>query len=159
MSDKDEWGTPLELFYKLDREFHFVWDVCAEHYNAKCPGYYSPADDGLAQDWSRLAPGWYWMNPPYSNIKKWMHKAHNYVQNHNGSVCVLTAARTDTRWWWSYAIHYHIRLLPGRLRFVQEDGSERVGAPFPSAIILMQPPTADYRPAVHWWDWKKNEYR
>lgn len=51
-SKTDLWGTPQDLFDKLDAEFHFNLDVCALPENAKCERYYTPEQDGLVQEWS-----------------------------------------------------------------------------------------------------------
>ena len=52
-SNTDMWETPQELFDELDREFHFTLDVCAVPENAKCERYFTPAQNGLKQDWTR----------------------------------------------------------------------------------------------------------
>ena len=46
-----EWSTPQDLFDKLDAEFGFTLDVCAQPFNAKCKKFFTPDDDGLSQDW------------------------------------------------------------------------------------------------------------
>ena len=43
-----EWETPQELFDLLNREFHFTLDAAATAANAKCPRYYTKAEDGLS---------------------------------------------------------------------------------------------------------------
>ncbi len=48
-SNRHLWETPPALFAALDAEFHFTTDVCALPENAKCPHYFTPTDDGLAQ--------------------------------------------------------------------------------------------------------------
>ncbi len=56
-SATDMWATPQDFFDALDHEFHFVLDVCATPENNKCERYFSPAQDGLAQDWGKIAGG------------------------------------------------------------------------------------------------------
>ena len=46
-----QWGTPKELFDKLDNEFHFTLDVCASDGMEMCERYFNPEVDGLKQDW------------------------------------------------------------------------------------------------------------
>lgn len=46
-----EWGTPQDLFDRLDREFHFTLDVCASDGMQMCQRYYNPQTDGLKQEW------------------------------------------------------------------------------------------------------------
>ncbi|TDI78763.1 MAG: adenine methyltransferase [Caldithrix sp.] len=48
---RNNWETPQSFFDKLHEEFHFESDVCATSENAKCKKYYSPAEDGLKQEW------------------------------------------------------------------------------------------------------------
>lgn len=48
---KDDWETPPWLFDKLNAEFHFTLDPCCTHQTAKCCKHYTPAENGLAQDW------------------------------------------------------------------------------------------------------------
>lgn len=77
LSQTDLWATPQAFYDKLNAEFGFETDVCATAENAKCPRYFTQADDGLAQDWT----GTCWMNPPYGReIGKWMRKAYESAQ-------------------------------------------------------------------------------
>lgn len=50
-SRTDMWETPAAFFRALDAEFHFTLDVCAVPENAKCKVFYTPEQDGLAQNW------------------------------------------------------------------------------------------------------------
>lgn len=50
-SEKEDWETPLDFFKKLDEEFHFSLDPCADKSNHKCDKYYTKEQDGLSQDW------------------------------------------------------------------------------------------------------------
>jgi phage N-6-adenine-methyltransferase len=131
-SDRHQWETPPTLFAALDAEFHFTTDVCALPENAKCPHYFTPADDGLAQAWTGVC----WCNPPYGAvIDRWVRKAYEASQTGATVVCLLPA-RTDTRWWHRSVLPYaEIRYLPGRQRFVGAKSS----APFPSAVVIFRP--------------------
>src|SRR5215831_3479347 len=72
-----EWETPPWLFEKLNAEFGLTLDVCAQPGNAKCPRYFTPAEDGLAQPWEGVC----WMNPPYGRtVECWMRKAYESAQ-------------------------------------------------------------------------------
>lgn len=135
-SRTEEWGTPRELFWILDREFHFSLDPCAAKGNAKCRKFFTKADDGLKQNWSGERV---FMNPPYGKtIGCWMRKARLEAENGALVVCLIHA-RTDTRWWHEHVnkIADEIRFIKGRLKF------ERPGAntpsPFPSAIAIYRP--------------------
>lgn len=124
-------ATPPEFFAALDREFGFTLDVCALPHNAKCARYFTPDDDGLAQEWGDNVC---WMNPPYGReIPKWMAKAYD-AACHGATVVCLVPARTDTRWWHEYAEKGERRFVRGRIKFVGNAGN----APFPSAVIVFR---------------------
>jgi phage N-6-adenine-methyltransferase len=128
---KTEWETPQDFFDHLNAEFHFTLDVAAQPTNAKCPRYFTPEDDGLAQPWEGVC----WLNPPYGRtIGAWMKKAYESAL-HGATVVCLVPARTDTRWWHTYAQQGAIRFLKGRLTF----GSAKNSAPFPSAAVIFRP--------------------
>ncbi len=129
-SEKIEWATPRDFFGELDKEFAFELDVCALPENAKCARYFTPEDDGLAQEWR----GKCWMNPPYGReIGDWMRKAYESSQGGATVVC-LVPARTDTAWWHDYAANGEIRFIRGRLKF----GGAKANAPFPSAVVIFR---------------------
>ena len=50
-SKTNEWATPLDVYNKLDAEFHFNLDPCATDENHKCEKYFTKNTDGLAQNW------------------------------------------------------------------------------------------------------------
>lgn len=51
MSKTDNWATPIDLFRKLDDEFHFELDPCASVDNHKCDRYFTVKDNGLEKSW------------------------------------------------------------------------------------------------------------
>jgi phage N-6-adenine-methyltransferase len=120
------------VFARLEQKFGpFGLDPCATAENAKCPRYFTRADDGLAQEWTGLV----FMNPPYGReIGRWMAKAWEASQSSAGLVVCLVPARTDTRWWHEWAMRGEIEFLRGRLRF----GDLRNSAPFPSAVVVFR---------------------
>jgi phage N-6-adenine-methyltransferase len=140
-SATDEWATPLDFYEVVNQEFKFELDVCALPSSAKCERYFTPEDDGLAQNWN----GRIWMNPPYgTEIVDWITKAHQ--SSVNGTiVAALVPARVDTNWWWDHCRHAEIRFLRGRLKF----GNVGTAAPFPSALVIF-----GREPKVVWWEWK-----
>lgn len=71
-SETDNWATPQCLFDKLDAEFGFTVDVCADNDNAKCEQFFTKEQNGLNQDWTGIV----WCNPPYGrSIGHWVAKA------------------------------------------------------------------------------------
>ena len=132
-SKTDEWGTPPDLFEKLNAEFNFTPDVCATPGRQMVSRYFSPEQDGLAQPWALGEVCW--MNPPYGReISKWVKKAHDS----RARVVGLLPARTDTAWWHDYVMigNTEIRFLRGRLKFRDATGQARYPAPFPSAVVI-----------------------
>ncbi|MBD8663048.1 adenine methyltransferase [Rhizobium sp. CFBP 8752] len=129
-SKTDDWATPQHVFDKLDAEFGFKLDVCADDDNAKADDYYTVVEDGLVQDWCGFGP--VWMNSPYGRtIGKWIKKAYETAQRGHTVVCLLPS-RTDTSWWHRYcAKSDDIRFVSGRIAF--GDGTGR--APFPSVVV------------------------
>jgi phage N-6-adenine-methyltransferase len=127
-----EWETPPELFARLDARHHFTLDACATPENAKCPRYFTRADDGLRQRWA----GRVWCNPPYGrDVGRWVKKAWESVRAGEAElVACLLPARVDTAWWHDFAARGDVQVLRGRLRF----GGARSGAPFPSALVVFR---------------------
>lgn len=133
-SATDNWSTPQDFFNKLNDEFHFTLDVCADETNHKCEHYYTKEVNGLSRPWI----GTVWCNPPYGRkISEWVRRA--YLSSHIGSVTVvmLLPARTDTRWFHDYIYNKsntEIRFIKGRLKF----GGCKNSAPFPSMVVIFR---------------------
>lgn len=130
-SKTDVWETPQELFDRLDAQYHFDVDVCALPENAKCRRFYTPAEDGLKQEWRGIC----WMNPPYGReIGKWVQKAYESTRANGATVVCLLPSRSDTAWFHDYVLpHARIEFLRGRLKF----GGSKNSAPFPSVIAVL----------------------
>jgi len=137
-----EWATPQEFFDQLDEEFHFTLDPCCTHENAKCEKHFTKEENGLEQDWGKEIV---FMNPPYGRgiIDEWMQKAYE-ASLVGATVVCLVPARTDTRWFFDYAMKGEIRLVKGRIKF--GDGSN--SATFPSVIVIFRPPADDQKMAA-----------
>ena len=126
-SKKQEYKTPKKLFNKLNKEFNFTIDVCADTYNKKVENFYSEKDNALIKDWNGVC----WMNPPYKDLKIWVKKA--YKESLKGAIVVcLIPARTNTNWWHEYCMKGEIRFIKGRPKF---EGC-KYGLPQPLAIVI-----------------------
>lgn len=126
----DEWSTPQEFFDKYNAIYSFGLDVAATRENTKCKKYFDLANDGLIQDW--IGFGNVWCNPPYSNVKQWIKKAHK-ESTKGVTTVMLIPARTDTIAWHDYIFPFaKIEFIRGRLKF----GDSKNSAPFPSAIVI-----------------------
>ena len=133
-SVKDDWETPDWLFEKLDADWGFALDVCANSKNAKCRRYYNKKANGLVQPWDAV----WWCNPPYGReVKHWVREgAFAEVPG-----VMLLPARTDTRWFHDYIWDVEkgqprkntkVWFLKGRLKFKGAKHS----APFPSMVVI-----------------------
>jgi len=134
---KDDWETPQDFFNKINEEFHFTLDVCANSTNHKVDKYYSEDEDGLSKNWSGEVC---WCNPPYSRATKkkkgqadWIKKCYEEGKKPNTIVVMLIPARTDTIAFHEYIYNKsEIRFIKGRLKFGDAKGS----APFPSMLVI-----------------------
>jgi len=134
-SAKHDWGTPQDLFDKIETIFgKFELDAAASKENAKCHWYYTENNSGLHNPWHRLT----WCNPPYGReIQKWVGKAifetHDATIRHCKTAVLLLPARTDTQWFQVAAAKCDfIAFIKGRVKF---DGAQS-SAPFPSALFV-----------------------
>lgn len=48
------WATPADFYQKLNSEFHFDLDPCADEYNHKCDLYFDKNTNGLLQSWGGI---------------------------------------------------------------------------------------------------------
>ena len=133
-SQSGEWSTPQDFYDKLNEEFHFTLDPCADDSNHKCEKYYTVEQDGLAQDWSGESV---FCNPPYGrDVAKWVRKSFYEVYFGKCRLAVmLLHARTDTKWFHQYVYNKsEVRFVRGRLRF----GDQEQPAPFPSMVVVFR---------------------
>ena len=130
-SKTDNWATPQDFFDKLNEEFHFTLDPCANYENHKCDLFYTKEQDGLTKDWGGHVV---FCNPPYGKeIADWVRYSYEQSQKPNTTVVMLIPARTDTRYFHDYIYgKAEIRFIKGRLKF----GDATTGAPFPSMVVV-----------------------
>ena len=133
-SKTDQWATPQAFFDKLNEEFNFTLDPCADEFNHKCERFFTIAENGLAQDWKNETV---FCNPPYGReTKQWVKKCFSEVQEGNCPCTVmLIPARTDTQWFHDYIYKKaEIRFIKGWLKF----GDSKNAAPFPSMVVVFK---------------------
>lgn len=175
--NRDEWMTPLWLYEKLDHGFKFDLDPAATAENTLAEKYYDKEWSGLTNEWF----GSVYVNPPYSQLKKWVKKGFEEANNnpHVKSVVMLVPARTDTQAWWEYIRHGEVRFLPGRLKFRLSDADKEIvaaknlaraaegrplldpegtSAPFPSAVVVFYGGGYLYKPETIYWNIREPKY-
>lgn len=127
--EKDERGTPLDLFERLDALYHFTIDVAASPQNRLLPRYYTKEQDGLKHSWQGEVV---WCNPPYSDIETWLRKA---LSEYATTVFLLPAS-TDVGWFHDLVVPFtKYEFLRGRLKFQNAGGGN---APFGSMIVVVR---------------------
>ena len=124
-SKTDKWGTPAALYKTLDDEFHFTHDPC--------PLDWKEGDaDGLATDWGTST----FVNPPYSQVAKWIAKAHAEWKK-GKTIVMLINAVTDTRAFHEFIYgQAELRFIKGRVRFVDPMNPSK-SQPSPKASMLV----------------------
>lgn len=113
-------------FAQWHERFGFTIDAAASRSNARLPRFWTAEDNALTQDWTGDRV---WCNPPYSDLKPWVRKAHS--ESFGGCpliVMLLPANRTEQQWWQQWIeperdrydrmVMLRIEFLPGRLRFI-----------------------------------------
>jgi phage N-6-adenine-methyltransferase len=130
------WATPPEIFDPLHAEFDFTLDPCCSTETAKCPTFFTEAENGLEQSWAGHRV---FMNPPYGReIYPWTKKAR--MEAAAGALVVgLLPASCDLAWWHEDIVGYaEVRYLRGRVRFLT-GGAYRASGFFASVIVIWRP--------------------
>lgn len=149
-SGKDDWGTPINLFESLHKEFNFNLDGAANESNHLCSEWLGPGglyQDALLHEWGSRNV---FLNPPYSQCKQFIAKAVEQSISNSAFVCALIPARTDTKFWHDYiwdttisAFYPHVsqcRFIKGRLKFTVDGKPSKNSAPFPSCLVMFGDP-------------------
>lgn len=143
---RQTYETNKAFFALADSIYHFTHDLAADHTNAKCKNYFSlPYNDALLLPWAGL-DGYLWLNPPFSQNKDWVKKAHGEWKK-GAKICVLTLASVGSNWFRDYVWNRaSVRFLNGRMKF------EGQTTPFDKDLMLI---IFDDQPVVNdLWLWK-----
>jgi site-specific DNA-methyltransferase (adenine-specific) len=127
-----DWRTPQAFFNRLDREFGFQLDACADAPLRPDLRFFGHDLDGLMRDWR---PGPVFLNPPYGReISAWMQLA-AYFRDFGVTTVALVPARLDTRWWhqWVMPFASEVRCVRSRLQF---DDVRDSRPPFASVVVI-----------------------
>ena len=116
----DHWRTPSKLY---------EYFVTIRGYFDPCP--YKSDFDGLSIDWHLYN----FVNPPYSDISKWINKSVNEFEKGN-TIVMLLPFRPDTQWFKIIFFNKaaQIYFIEGRLKF-----NDSNSAPFPSVLVVFNP--------------------
>jgi phage N-6-adenine-methyltransferase len=110
----NHWETPRSFFNKLNEEFNFKWDICAEAFNAKLPLHYTPENSCLDNDWE-VGP-WLFINPPYKPLKPFIEKCHEQAAR-GCKIVALVPISTVANMYFKNDYVSEVRIIKGRLNF------------------------------------------
>lgn len=112
----DVWLTPIEIVRSLG---HFDLDPCGAEGHFTAPICFF--SHGLEEEWF----GRVWLNPPYSEVGKWVDRLANQVDFGDvRSGIALVFARTDTKWAQNIIPRASSVFFPaGRIRFLDSSGT------------------------------------
>jgi len=136
-SQSDEWETPQWLFDALHAEFGFTLDAAATKENAKCKRYCSLTEGINHAGYNGLSVSWncerVYVNPPYSEIMDWVHKA-----LYSTFVVMLLPVRTDNDWFRHLieSRNVTIRYFRKRIAFIS-NGVAMKSPPFASMVVII----------------------
>lgn len=139
LTGNDEWSTPTSILELSRRVLGRIDTDPASNdlaqKNVKAVTYYTKDDDGLSKPWM----GNLWLNPPYSRgmMSRFTSKLLGEIRAGNTKrAIVLTSAATDTKWFHSLATNSNAYCLTrGRIKFLQQDGSEGKSPPHGHAFF------------------------
>jgi transcriptional regulator with XRE-family HTH domain len=144
--DRDSRFTPPDFLAEIYASFGEIdLDPCAHLLSpviARRRILLSEGGDGLNDDWSGKVA---FVNPPFSELLKWLRRAHGQWRAGNvETVVCLVPVRTDSAWFHStLSADADIYLLQGRVRFLDTQGKGQQ-TPF-SLMVLTLGATAEQK--------------
>ncbi|HFP8699160.1 TPA: phage N-6-adenine-methyltransferase [Raoultella planticola] len=136
VEQRNLWQTPIPLFVALDAEFCLTLDAAASADNALCNRYITEEQNTLTTPWVDflVAPGYVWLNPPYSDITP-------ESKNQIGTV-MLVPADTSVGWF-REAIETasEVRfIVGGRLAFINPVSGKPVSGNNKGSMLIIWHP-------------------
>ncbi len=113
----DLWETPPLVLADAMKQYdiHPTLDVCATFDNNKCDWYLGEELDSFDKEWDED----FFMNPPYSEINRWMKRAYEQHKKHNVNALILVFAKTSVKWWHKFVEgKAETHFQKGRIRFL-----------------------------------------
>lgn len=138
-ADRDVRFTPPEFLAKVHDAFGAIdLDPCGHALSpvmAKRRILLEEGGDGFVDDWSG---GLAFVNPPFSEMQRWLKRAHDQWSRGNvDSVVCLVPARTDARWFHdTLRVDANIFFLQGRVPFADVRGKSQ-HTPFALMVVAL----------------------
>ena len=133
----DDYETPWAFVKRLEAIYGaFDLDPCCKTENAKAPtGLYTTGLDGNWRDHGYNV----FMNPPYSNLGKWVSKAAGEAQK-GCQVVGLILSSTDTAYWHGCVMGRasEVLFVRGRISF-ELGGIPQNGNRYLNAVVVWEP--------------------
>lgn len=148
---RNDWQTPPELFNLLDEEFKFEIDGAASDSNHLCSLWFDEScHDAFKADMDNRIV---FVNPPYGGLKKWIDLFIRWA-GYGNTVVALVPAAPDTAWWkLAYENAAEVRLLSGRVKFINPETGKPDGSNTTGSTIFVFRETSKPR-LVYLWDWR-----
>jgi len=127
IEERDNWQTPQWLFDRLDKQYNFTFDCCADENNTKCNVWtddFLDYNDDFCHDVS-------WMNPPFS---KALYMFDNFFKKIKRGVCIYRCDNMGTKIWQDIIFKNADWILIPKKR-ISYEGKKGKGTRFPSALI------------------------
>ncbi len=131
----DDYETPPTKYDQacINYKIRPTLDVCATKENTKCEHFITEKQDSLLFEWKQT----FFMNPPYSQIQKFMRKAYYQSKKNKVEGLILAYSKTDTKWWHSFVENKaEVHFIKGRIKFWKNGQPTNNSAPFPSCWII-----------------------
>jgi len=143
-TDKNEWCTPLNLYEKLDAEFHFDLDAAATFENRLTNAFFDKESDALHKDWGGKESSVF-LNPPYGRgvVEAFVKKA--FWESRAGATVVCLLPFSGAKWFRTYCLLADEIRIIGRVKYIgfASDGTLIRNSPtFDSCVVI-------FRPGVH----------
>jgi phage N-6-adenine-methyltransferase len=141
----DFYRTPPRLFRWLDDAYHFDVDVAATERDRLCARHFDDAF-ALGAPWAAFGARFFG-NPPYSQLRRWIAKAHEEARAAPITVALLVPAPNGGRVWHEHVFGHATRIvfIAGRVSFI----NPVTGAPQPgvnrygSCVVVYEPGAID----------------
>ena len=127
IEERDNWQTPQWLFDKLNKQYRFTQDCCADEKNTKCDIWC----DNFLDFKNFFKSDVCWMNPPFS---KALHMFDHFFNNTPRGICIYRCDNFETKIWQEVIFPNACWVFIPNKRIAYE-GMEGSGARFPSALI------------------------
>ena len=124
--------TYKEFWNKLNMEFNFTIDVCADERNKLCTKYFDRKTDGLKQSWKGETV---WCHPQFGeSTVHWVRKAGMERDLNNVTSVLLLPCVTTLEIFWK------IKAMPDQIRIIRDEieNPPRQDIPKPFMILVFR---------------------